>query len=277
MSGKARRTVPILPRVLADGLTFPEGPAFAADGGLWGVEMNAGRLFRWQDGILARVEVGGKPNGLAIRDGHIFFCDAGRDAVFRLSEDLPDVALHGIAESTAEQSLTAPNDLIFDARGVMIFTCPGSSTAGAIGSVWARSAEGVTRRIAEQMHFPNGLSLTPDGSDLIVAETLDQRLWRGRWDSENLSWVDPRPWAHVGGAPLGPDGMAFAPDGLLYVALYGSGQVLAIDDDGRIVRAITVPGIKPTNLAFDPSGRLGMIVTEASNGLLLSYPGVGDA
>jgi len=273
MSGKAMRNVPIPPRVLADGLTFPEGPAFAADGGLWGVEMNAGRLFRWQDGVLARIEVGGKPNGLAIREDRIFFCDAGRDAVFRLDQ----FALQGIAESTPEQALTAPNDLIFDARGVMIFTCPGSSTAGAIGSVWARSAEGVTRGIAEQMHFPNGLSLTPDGTDLIVAETLGQRLWRGRWDSENLSWVDPRPWTHVGGAPLGPDGMAFAPDGLLYVALYGSGQVLAINDDGLIVRAITVPGIKPTNLAFDPSGRLGMIVTEASNGLLLSYPAVGDA
>jgi len=38
-----------------------------------------------------------------------------------------------------------------------------------------------------------------------------------------------------------------------------------------------VPGIKPTNLAFDPSGQLGMVVTEAWNGLLLSYPGVGDA
>ena len=69
--------------------------------------------------------------------------------------------------------------------------------------------------------------------------------------------------------------MAYAPDGLLYVALYGSGRIQAIDEAGRIVRTFPAPAAKPTNLAFDPSGVLGMVVTEAIDGLLLSYPGVG--
>ena len=268
---------PAHPRVLADGLVFPEGPAFATDGAVWGVEMNAGRLFRWSQGVVERTEVGGKPNGLAIWDGRIFFCDAGRHAVFQMNGEPPDVSITAVLDSTPERPLTAPNDLIFDARGVMIFTCPGSPTAGPIGSVWARSPQGVTRRIAETMHFPNGLSLSRDGADQIVAETLSQRLWRGRWDSESLSWRDACPWADVGGAPLGPDGMAFAPNGCLYVALYGSSRVLAIDETGRVAGVVAVPGVKPTNLAFDPSGKLGMVVTEASEGRLLSYPGVGDA
>ncbi|WP_426051087.1 SMP-30/gluconolactonase/LRE family protein [Brevundimonas sp. SL161] len=270
--------IDIEPILLADGLVFPEGPAFASDGALWGVEMNAGGLFRWADGELTRLNVGGKPNGLAIHDGSVLFCDAAQDAVFRLASDWrEDVRIEPVAETVLGRALTAPNDLIFDPSGAMIFTCPGDSKAGPMGTVWVRSPDGDVALVAEALHFPNGLTLTPDGRDLIVAETLGQRLWRGGWNGETRAWADPRPWVEVGGAPLGPDGMAYAPDGLLYVALYGSGLVQAIDDTGRIVRTFPVPGDKPTNLAFDPSGELGMVVTEATNGLLLSYPGVGAA
>lgn len=266
----------IAPRLLADGLSFPEGPAFAPDGALWGVEMNAGGLFRWADGTLTRLQVGGKPNGLTIHDGSVFFCDNVRDAVFRLVSDWDaTVKLETVAESAPGRALTAPNDLIFDMAGNMIFTCPGDSKAGPMGTIWVRSPYGDINLVAEAMHFPNGLTLTPDGRDLIVAETLGQRLWRGGWNTETRRWIAPRPWADVGGAPLGPDGMAYAPDGLLYLALYGSGIVQAIDEAGRIVRTFPVPAAKPTNLAFDPTGTLGMVVTEAIDGLLLSYPGVG--
>lgn len=268
----------IAPRLLADGLLFPEGPAFAPDGSLWGVEMNAGGLFRWADGSLTRLQVGGKPNGLTIRDGTIFFCDNARDTVFRLTSDRDaPVRIQPVAESAPGRALTAPNDLIFDAAGNMIFTCPGDSKGGPMGTVWAQRPDGDICLIAEAMHFPNGLTLTPDGRELIVAETLGQRLWRGGWDALNRTWIDPRPWVDLGGSPLGPDGMSYAPDGLLYVALYGSGLIQAVDDAGRIVRTFPVPGAKPTNLAFDLTGDLGMVVTEAINGLVLSYPGVGAA
>jgi gluconolactonase len=261
--------------VLAEGLDFPEGPVFD-EGCLWGVEMRAGRLFRWTPDGLMRLDVGGRPNGLAIRDGQVFFCDADRDGMYHLGFGWPEtVAIEPVAESGPDQALTAPNDAIFDPRGVLIFTCPGDPKAGPVGSVWARDPDGRVVRIATDMAFPNGLVLTPDGRDLIVAETMAQRLWRGRWDSETLTWRDARPYAETGGAPLGPDGMAYGADGLLYVALYGSGVVLAFDDAGKIVRRIPTPGDKPTNIAFDPTGVLGMVVTEAINGQLLSYPDVG--
>lgn len=262
--------------VLAEALEFPEGPAFAPDGALWCVEMNAGRLFRLADGMQGRLDVGGRPNGLALWDGSVFFCDAGRDTVFRLGSDAPDaIRLDPVAESRPDRALTAPNDLIFDDRGVMIFTCPGAPHAGPTGTVWALSPSGAIANVADRLHFPNGLALTPDGRDLIIAETLGQQLWRGRWDAQRMTWADPRPWVEVGGAPLGPDGIAYGPDGLLYVALYGSSEIQAIDDSGRITRRYAVPGAKPTNVAFDPLGGLGMVVTEAVRGQVLSYPGVG--
>jgi gluconolactonase len=55
------------------------------------------------------------------------------------------------------------------------------------------------------------------------------------------------------------------------VAVYGTGRVKAVDERGEIVDELQLAGGNPTNVAFDPSGRLGMVVTEAERGELLSF------
>ena len=57
---------PVAVQVLAEGLRFPEGPAFDSRGRLWLVELKGAGLAWWQDGRLTRVPVGGAPNGIAI-------------------------------------------------------------------------------------------------------------------------------------------------------------------------------------------------------------------
>jgi gluconolactonase len=69
--------------------------------------------------------------------------------------------------------------------------------------------------------------------------------------------------------------MALGADGLLYVAVYGSSQVKVFSPDGRQVSEQTLPGNNPTNCAFDPSGQLGLVVTEAEQGKLWSLPELG--
>jgi gluconolactonase len=261
--------------VLAEGLAFPEGPVFSGDGSLWGVELNGGALFRWRAGDIERVAVGGRPNGLAVHDGALFFCDAGQNCVRRLDpRDSPWADPVAVALGGVDAALTAPNDLAFSPGGTMVFTCPGDSRIEATGTVWAQRPGGDLMRIASDLRFPNGLAFTPDGRELIVAETYLHRLWRGGWDEQACRWRSPRPWIEVGG-PIGPDGMAFGPDGDLYVAIYGKGCVVAVDLDGSVRGKIQTPGSRPTNVAFDPSGALGLVVTEAERGMLLSYPEVG--
>jgi gluconolactonase len=136
------------------------------------------------------------------------------------------------------------------------------------------TAAGQIRRVASGFYFPNGLAFSPDGRHLIVAETRRQRIWRGRWDAERALWLAPRPWASVGGT-IGPDGMAFAKDGRLYVAIYSGGAMKVVGTDGEVEEVIPVPGANPTNCAFDPSGALGLVITEAETGRLLSFPALG--
>lgn len=255
--------------ILASGLRFPEGPAFAPDGALWGVELQGGGLFRWTPAGLDRGATGGAPNGLAFAGTRAWFCDADGGTIRRVAADGAIAVMAG----SAAAPLDRPNDLAFDAVGTLVFTCPGNSRTEPTGTVGSLGRDGVLGGVAANMLFPNGLAFTPDGRELVVAETYAHRLWRGTWDAAARAWRDPRPWADVGG-PIGPDGMAFADDGLLFVAIFGEGRIAVVDPAGRTTTSLATPGARPTNVALDPSGRLGLVVTEAERGLLLSYPAV---
>ena len=259
------------PNLLVAGLNFPEGPAFDEEGNLWAVELKGGGLVRWRDGTLRRIATGGAPNGIAIdRQGRINFCDAEQCSIRRYDPVLE--TCETIASEVDGMPLFRPNDLAFDPRRTLIFTNPGDSRQEPTGYVCALTAVGAVRKIATHFHFCNGLAFTPDGRELIVAETYRQRLWRGEWDADRVCWIKPRIWAEgLLGVP-GPDGMAFAGDGTLFVAVYGSGRIMRVDEDGTIVEHLTTPGNNPTNCAFDPSGRLGLVVTEAERGEILSLP-----
>lgn len=69
---------------------------------------------------------------------------------------------------------------------------------------------------------------------------------------------------------LGPDGLAFDAEGNLYVAVFGTGTIKVISPAGVMLHRILLPGSNPTNCAFDPAGELGLVVTEAETGQLLS-------
>lgn len=257
-------------RLLADGLEFPEGPAFTADGLLWFVEYKGGRLVRVRDGQLERIEAGGAPNGIAIdAQGRVWFCDAEQRAIRRYTEGQCET----VCTHVDGEPLYKPNDLCFDGCGNLLFTCPGDSRTEPLGYVCCLRPNGGVHRIATGMYFPNGLALGADGRTLIVAETYRHRLWRGAWDPAACDWSNAAPWA-VAGGPIGPDGMAFHPSELLYVAVYGQQVVRIIDAAGKVVGELKTPGRNPTNVAFDPSGRLGLVVTEAEEGCVWSLPGL---
>lgn len=257
--------------ILADGLAFPEGPAFAPDGSLWAVELKGGSLVRYQAGALNRFRVGGSPNGIAIdAGGLIWFCDAGLGAIrcFDPERDKNQTVL----EQINGKPLTKPNDLAFDSGGNLVFTCPGESRKEPTGYVCVRTPGGRVSVVADGLYYPNGLTFSADGQTLVIAETYRHRLWTGHWNPQAAEWTNAHVWATVEGpqGPGGPDGMAFGNDGNLYVAVYGTGGIHVISPTGQVTHRFDVPGQNPTNCAFDPSGRLGLVVTEAEHGQLLS-------
>lgn len=260
--------------VILEGLAFPEGPAFASDGSLWCVELKGGSLVHWRDGKAERYPVGGAPNGIVIdASDRVWFCDAKERSIRRM--DTPGSPCTTICSHLDSVPLDKPNDLAFDSRGNLIFTCPGESRKEPTGYVCCLRPDGSLLKIAEGMYFPNGLGFAEGDRILIIVETYQQRLWRGEWDPETAEWTKARPWANIPGGVNGPDGVALGTDGLLYVASYGTGCVKVVNPEGEIIRALELPGRNPTNVAFDPNLSLGLVVTEAEKGMLLSLPEVG--
>lgn len=256
-------------KILVEQLRFPEGPAFAPDGSLWLVELQGKSLVRYDNGKVERFEVGGKPNGIAIdRAGLIWFCDAEMDAI-RCFDPLEGRA-RIVVDQLDGQRLDHPNDLVFDTVGNLLFTCPGNSRQEPTGYVCVLKTDGGIKKVAEGKFFPNGLAFVDQGRQLIIAETYRQRLFKGDWDVYNTEFSEKDIFAETGG-PIGPDGMAVTAAGEVYVAVYGSAKIKVFGPDGTYRSSILLPGSNPTNCAFDPTGKQGLVITEAEKGLLLSY------
>ena len=171
------------------------------------------------------------------------------------------------------EALLSPNDLSFDARGNLLFTCPNFGSEEALGYVVCLKPDKTALKIATGYYRPNGLEIVDGGKALVVADTFQRTLFKGAWDDEACTWTNVQPWARVGGSE-GPDGMAFGADGMLYQAIYGDGVICVVNGQGVVTERIELPGKNPTNVAVDPSGKLGLVVTEAEKGLLLSIAGV---
>jgi gluconolactonase len=224
---------------------------------------------------LIRYHVNGSPNGIAIDEqGMIWFCDAERNAIRRFDPRTQQVVT--IVSEIDGQNLNKPNDLAFDAKGNLVFTCPGNSRQDSSGYVCVLTKDGAIKKISEDKYFPNGLAFSADGKTLVVAETYKHRLWKGEWKSHECEWKDAKVWCETGGpdGPGGPDGMAFAENGDLYVAVYGTSSVRVVSPDGKVNIQIKIEGQCPTNCAFDPTGNLGLVITEAEKGQMLSIQSI---
>ncbi len=252
------------PHLLLDGLKFPEGPCFAPDGTLWWVEIEGGRI-----GCLAPegpvfFEIGGRPNGAAFdRDGILWIADQGMNAIRRFDPAMGRAS--NFADRVDGGPLGKPNDLCFDRVGRLVFTCSNDARIEPIGYVCRMTADGHVEKIADGLMFPNGIAFSPDGA-LVIAETYRQRLISGAYDDDLGTWQS---LASTPG-PVGPDGMAFATDGSVFVANFGQGTVTRHSPDGALISTLALPGAKPTNVALDPSGAMGLVVTEVETGALYS-------
>lgn len=259
--------------ILAEGLNFPEGPAFDQNSDLWCVEMKAGNLIYVRDGKVTRILSGGKLNGMCFdAQGAAWVCDSGMNQirVFAVKDQVWKTAVGDYEGNPLEE----PNDLAFDAAGNLIFTCPGNSRQEPIGRIYCLTTAGELLLVADGMYFPNGVAFSPDGKILYVTESYRQSLWKGEWDAKQKTWVNAVRWVGTGGKP-GPDGIALDSSGKIFTAVYGTGKIKVFNLHEALEQEIELPGMNPTNCAFDPSGKLGLVVTEAEKGLLLSFPEFG--
>jgi gluconolactonase len=212
---------------------FPCGLRFSQDGTLYGVAMGYG---------LFSVDLSSKKVSLLANGASL--------------GGLPDGAFHGL------------DDIFIDRTGGMYLTdAAGSSVLNPVGQLFYRDSSGnVKRIISGGLMFPNGVVLSPDEKMLYIDEWAANRILAVPVVSPG---VINSAWAYVfatmqGGH--GPDSMTADSAGNIYVAHYGSGEVLIFAPNGDYYGPIRLPedaGSNPTNLAFH-NGYL--YITESEKG-----------
>jgi len=263
---------------------YPEGPLWR-DGRLYYVEYGADDVKSW-DGKTLKVywkQAHCGPSALIpFGAGHLLVACYDANALVEL--DAGGKTARTIETDRNGQPFTGPNDFWADGAGGVWFTASGAYDIKApiTGAVLHVAPDGTVTRAAETIHYSNGLTLTKDGKSLLVAEMLAARILSFPVNPDGslglrTVWArlqDLAPPTLGEDAYNGPDGLKLGPDGNYYIAQNGSGRILVVDGDRKLVRKIEVPTPYVTNMGFGPKGADEIFITGAFDQWKPPYPGV---
>jgi len=147
------------------------------------------------------------------------------------------------------------NDMSRDADGGLWLGAMHKGLLAGRGALYhAPSADGPLRRVAGGLGVPNGMAVTPER--LYLIDTLSRHLLAYPRSGGQLG--EPQIVTDFLDLAGKPDGMALAPDGGLWVAMWGGGCVLRVDArSGAIEQRIEIHGTHHvSSLCFDDEGAL---------------------
>ena len=251
---------------------YPEGPLWR-NGSLLYVEYAGPGVKLW-DGRKSSIYWGSPHCGasglIAYRHDHLLVACYDSNTIVELDE-------HGrtsriIDKDASGKPFIGPNDFAADSAGGIYFSASGvyDIKAPITGAVLYMSPDG-TRvvELANTIHYSNGLTLSKDGKNLLVAEGLAGRVLSFPIHADGT--LGPRTvWARLRDlAPPtphedaydGPDGLKLGPDGNYYIAQNGSGRVLVVDEAKKLQRIVTVPTRYVTNVNFGADGTGTLYIT----------------
>lgn len=127
------------------------------------------------------------------------------------------------------------NELSVGSAGVYVNCIGGDFSSGDLthGIIALVGFDGSIRRVADELHFPNGMVLI--GSRLIVAESHAHRLTAFDVAADG-SLVNRRVWAEVEGSA--PDGISVDQSGTVWFADVPNRRCVGVREGGEIVRII---------------------------------------
>jgi sugar lactone lactonase YvrE len=264
---------------------YPEGPLWW-HGKLYYVEYAGNGIKVWNGSSSTYFwkEMHCGPNGL-VTFGHDDILVVCYDGNYLVELDRNGKEVRTISRDDHGAPFVGPNDLTADGHGGVYFSASGvyNINAPVEGKVLHISPTGKSVSVvADTIDYSNGLTLSKDGRYLLVAEMLADRILSFQVEPGGALGLR-RVWARLQDlapptphedAYNGPDGVKLGPDGNYYIAQNGSGRVLVISGQRKLVRIIKVGTRNVTNIAFGPpGGGLVVYITGTFNQWVPPYPG----
>jgi gluconolactonase len=212
---------------------FTEGPATNVDGSVYFSDIPNSRIYRIApDGkVTPFAQDTGHANGLMFGpDGKLYACQMGRNRVVAYDRDA--------REQVIAEGIESVNDVAIGHDGGIYVSEPPKH------QVWYISPKHEKTVVAKDpiVSFPNGVRLTPDQSQLVVADTKGVRLWEYQVHPDGQlanreAFFDAQ--IEPGQIDDGADGMTFDKEGRLYVCTRLGLQVF--DPAGQVIGIINSP------------------------------------
>jgi len=231
---------------LLAGLHFGEGPRWH-DGRLWFSDFydHAVKSVDASGLVRTELELDDQPSGLGwLPDGRLLVVAMHRRQLLRADPD--GIKLHADLAAVAAYHT---NDMVVDAQGRAYvgnfgFALDEALAERGVDGVLASHPTAKLARVdpdgnvhvaAEDLHFPNGCVITPDGRTLIVAETLGLRLTA--FDvAPDGALSNRRVWATVG--LRAPDGICLDANGHVWIANAIAPECVLVAPGGGIVATV---------------------------------------
>ena len=232
--------------VLAEGLHFGEGPRWH-DGRLWFSDFydHAVKSVDDSGAVRTELEIDDQPSGLGwLPDGRLLVVAMHRRQVLRVDPD--GVKVHADLSGIATYHT---NDMVVDRGGRAYvgnfgFALDEELKARGVESVIAKHPTAKIARVdpdgrayvaADDMHFPNGSVITPDGRTMIVAETLAMRLSAFDIGADG-TLTNRRVWATLG--MRAPDGICLDANGHVWIANAIAPECVLFAPGGEVVATV---------------------------------------
>jgi sugar lactone lactonase YvrE len=223
-------------KVLMSGIAFGESPRWH-DGRLWFSDWGAGEVIAvGVDGsseVVLRVE--SFPFCIDwLPDGRLLVVSGGDGRLLRREHD-GSLATHADLTGLSEHPW---NDIAVDGQGNAYVGNIGFDFAGGEvgpGIVALVTPDGSARRVADDVEFPNGTVVTPDGSTLIVAESYANRLTAFDIAADG-GLSNRRVWADLGDGV--PDGICLDAEGAVWYSDVPNKRCVRVREGGEVLQEI---------------------------------------
>jgi gluconolactonase len=237
---------------------YIEGPVWSKEGFLVFSDMFDSKILKMPSAnhpeIYRDNTNGANGNAMDVQ-GRLYSCERDGRRVVRMEKD---GRVTVIAAEYQGKRLNDPNDVVVRRDGQVYFSDPAPKDSlqhfelGYAG-VYHVTPGGQISLIAK-MPRPNGVTLTPDGRTLYVADTSERKIMAYDLDAEGNATNERVFISNIDG---GPDGLRVAANGNVYIACRG---IAIYTPQGQFIKIIEFPEM-PANLTFGDNDLQTIYVT----------------
>ncbi len=172
-----------------------------------------------------------------------------------------------LGPSLIDQSAVRFNDGRVDPRGRLYVGTMDWKESEPLGSLLVAGPDLSAEVVAGPFVVSNGLDFTGGGGVLYHIDSPSRGVDRYRVDEDSGMLLDKVRLFEVDRSMGEPDGMVVDAGGLVWISMWGGGQVVAFTPSGKVERVIELPVSQPTGLTFGGSNLDELFVASARDGL----------